>query len=382
MVDILGAVGGRTSLQKVYSHRWALLVGVNHYTDAAISNLRVCASDVQAIYDLLIANGYESDRMRLLIAPGDPDYPPTRAEILSALTSVAQVADESDMLLFYFSGHGVAHDGKAYILPADIRYTAIADTAINLNRVKQIIQESAARAKVIILDACHSGAQIGKAPPEMTEVFIRHVFEEAEGMAILASCKQKQVSWEWPEKGQSVFTHYLLAGLRGTADFDEKGFVTVGDIRRYVTNQVKIWAVQRSRVQTPTLQYTVVGDIVLMIHSSTTDLKPLENTLIITDKSNVDVTGFKEVGETSVEQSIEKPQITKLDVLRAVYKAYKLEPGEKINSDQVRRNLGLGLEQMNDVILALKERGFIEAVFVGDRALISITADGVAVLKE
>ncbi len=299
--------GSSPLLKKSYGSRWALLVGVNRYADAAISDLKVCASDVQAVYDLLTTNGYESDRVRLLLSPGEPNFPATRIEILAALTSVAQAAGESDLLLFYFSGHGIDHDGQAYLLPADARYVAIADTAVNLNRVKQIIQESAARAKVIILDACHSGAQIGKAPPGMTEEFVRHVFEEAEGIAILASCKQKQVSWEWPERGQSVFTHYLLEGSRGTADFDEKGFVTVGDINRYVTDRVKTWAVQHSRVQTPTLHCTVAGDIVLVTHSSAANLGPLESTLIITEKPNRDSTESKDIGKASLEEPVEKP---------------------------------------------------------------------------
>jgi hypothetical protein len=268
-----------------YHHRWALLIGINHYPDTAIRNLKVCVNDVQAIYNLLTASGYESDRMQLLLAPSSSDHPATRSEILAALTSLAEAADESDLLLFYFSGHGMAYDGQAYILPTDVRYSAIADTAINLNRVKQIIQESAARAKIIILDACHSGAQIGKAPAGMTEEFMRHVFGEAEGIAILASCKQKQVSWEWSEKGRSVFTHYFLEGLQGEADFDQKGFVTVNDISRYVTDKVKTWSVQQSQVQTPTLQYTVAGDIILVTHSVVTNLVSSKNRLNSESKS-------------------------------------------------------------------------------------------------
>jgi uncharacterized caspase-like protein len=83
-------------------------------------------------------------------------------------------------------------------------------------------------------------------------------------MAVLASCKQGQQSWEWPEEGRSVFTHFLLEALSGKADFDGKGFVTVSDASRYVTDCVKAWAVDHGVPQTPTLQYTVAGDIVLI----------------------------------------------------------------------------------------------------------------------
>jgi hypothetical protein len=55
--------------------------------------------------------------------------------------------------------------------------------------VREIVAASPARARVIVLDACHSGAAIGKAGPAMTPEFIQRVFTEAEGMAVLASCK-------------------------------------------------------------------------------------------------------------------------------------------------------------------------------------------------
>lgn len=345
-------------LTKIYDHRWALLVGVNDYLDAAISNLKVCAGDVRAVYELLITSDYEPDHIRLLLAPGEITYQPTRAEILSALTSIAQTADENDFLLFYFSGHGIAQDGEAFLLPSDARYAALTDTGVSLARVKEIIQDSPARAKVIILDACHSGAQIGKAPTGMTEEFMRHVFSEAEGLAILSSCTHKQVSWEWPEKDQSVFTHYLLRGLGGEADFQDNGFVTVSDINQYVTDKVKAWALQHNRVQVPTLNYTVAGDIVLVVKSS-----------------QVNIQVKMSFGSASNTPSV-------IDVLRTIYEVYKSQPEEKVNSELIRRKLGLSVEQINDFILTLKERGLITAAFVGDRSLLSITADGVAILRE
>ena len=86
-------------------------------------------------------------------------------------------------------------------------------------------------------------------------------------MAILASCKQGQLSYEWRLQERSVFTHYLLDALKGEADRDEKGFVTVQDASRHVTDGVKLWASQRNVSQTPTLQYSVAGDIILTRHA-------------------------------------------------------------------------------------------------------------------
>jgi uncharacterized caspase-like protein len=238
------------------------MVGVNAYQDRDISNLTCCVADVEAVHRLLTDAAHGGYRARLLLDT-TPNTLPTRNNVLAELANVAQAADEKDLLLFYFSGHGTIEAGKAYLVLSDARLTNLADSAVPLHRVKSIMTDSAARAKVIILDACHSGARIGKAEVRMSPDFMKRVFAEAEGLAILASCQQRQVSYEWEQAGQSVFTHYLLEGLAGAADFDNKGFVTIQDINRHVADRVKVWAVERGRSQTPTLGGGWSGDIVV-----------------------------------------------------------------------------------------------------------------------
>ncbi len=245
---------------------WAVLVGINHYDDPFIASLKVCVDDVTAIQQAL-AGRYQAAR---LLTDATPDRLPTRANILGELSVVAQAASEDDLLLFYFSGHGTAEGGESYLLAQDTRLSALDTTAVAMRDVRRYIEKSPAHAKVIVLDACHSGASIGKAEPTMTPEFIQRVFEEAEGIAVLASCKQGQQSWEWPEEGRSVFTYFLLDALTGKADLDGKGFVTVSDASRYVTDGVKAWAVERGVPQTPTLQYAVAGDIILLTLSGGT----------------------------------------------------------------------------------------------------------------
>lgn len=254
--------GQASNEHKVYGQgkAWAVLVGINHYDDPFIASLKVCVDDVTAIQKAL-AGRYQAAR---LLTDATPAHLPTRANILGELSTIAQTADEDDLLLFYFSGHGKAEGGESYLLARDTRVAAFKQTAVAMKDIREIIEGSPAHAKVIVLDACHSGASIGKAEPTMTPEFIRRVFEEAEGMAVLASCKQGQQSWELPEEGRSVFTYFLLDALTGKADLDSKGFVTVSDASRYVTDGVKTWAVDKGVPQTPTLQYAVAGDIILI----------------------------------------------------------------------------------------------------------------------
>lgn len=243
--------------------RWAVLVGVNRYDDTFnYGELQVCGKDVAAIRDQLIAGGFDSARIRLLT--DQTEEQPTRNKIIAALQSVANNTDPDDLLLFYYSGHGDEAEGESYLVARDGERVALRDTAVSLLRIKEIVEAAPARAKVIVLDACHSGASVGgKGAKPMSAEFIRRVFEQAEGLAILASCKQGQLSYEWRAQERSVFTHFLLEALAGQADWDAKGFVTVQDANRYVVDAVKLWAAQQNISQTPTLQSGVAGDIIL-----------------------------------------------------------------------------------------------------------------------
>ncbi len=84
----------------------------------------------------------------------------------------------------------------------------------------------------------------------------------------------------------------------------------------------------------------------------------------------------------SSETNWERAQATQEDVLRFLLQAHRFDPGEKVNSQEIQKRLDLTREQMHDMILSLKEKGFIKATFLGEKALLEITADGVAVLND
>ncbi len=257
----LGAVLG-TAERYAEGNRWAVLVGVDEYDDLAYPRLVVCVNDVEAIHERLLARGFEPGRVRLLNDETNPL--PVRAEIYAALAEAARAAQRDDLLLFYYSGHGDTDSGASYLVGRDGRAAALKHTAVALADVAEIMRTSEARAKVIILDACHAGANFeGKGPRRMPPGFIERVFGQAKGQVVLGSCEQGQLSYEWAAQRRSVFTHFLLEALEGAADRDEKGFVTVQDVNRHVSDGVRQWAFEHHRSQTPTLQGAMAGDIVL-----------------------------------------------------------------------------------------------------------------------
>jgi hypothetical protein len=243
--------------------RRAVLVGVNAYD--YYGDLSVCVNDVVAISQQLFAGGFNSEHLRVL-ADGARECPPTCENILTALKAAAKASKPDDLLLFYYSGHGDEEAGESYLIGQNGRPGRLKETAVSITAVKEIMRQASARAKVIMLDACYIGAAIGrKGPSRMAPAFIRRVFEQAEGLAILSSCKQDEKSYVWEKQKRSIFTYYLLEALQGQADNDDKGFVTVADVHRYVTNGVKAWVARHpdEPPQTPTLQAEMVGEIIV-----------------------------------------------------------------------------------------------------------------------
>jgi hypothetical protein len=239
--------------------RWAVLVGINRYMD--FGPLRVCASDVEAITDTLQQSGYENIRS---LTDG-AERKPTRNEILMAMETTAELTGANDLLLFYFSGHGDVENNKGYLIAQDTYHRNLEETGVALSKVKEMMKKAAANKKVIIIDACHAGADLdSKGDKRMTEDFIREVYEKARGWAALASCEQGQLSYQWGEKQRSVFTHFLLEALAGEADFHDKKIVSVHDTHLYVLDRVKAWAANNNKRQTPTLEAEVAGDIILV----------------------------------------------------------------------------------------------------------------------
>jgi hypothetical protein len=104
--------------------------------------------------------------------------------------------------------------------------------------------------KVIVLaDTCHSeaiAAGIGDCrslgdDASLMNRFLQGISRAQGGVALLTSAEANEVSLEdakWGG-GHGVFTYYLLEGMRGAADLDGDGIVTIGELFEYVRDNVK-----------------------------------------------------------------------------------------------------------------------------------------------
>jgi len=261
-------VRARERIEAERPHKRAVIVGVNDYDNEEILDLNYSVADARAMYHLLVDpdhGGFDKAHTRLLVDDGDTA--PTRTNVLLALEQMSS-ASEEDTILFYFSGHGIDHEGVPVLLPRDANPGVLADTGVALERIRRLKRETGCRALIIILDACHSGVVRGKAAVGgMSEAFHTGLFRQGQGIAILSATGIDQSSHEDPEAGLGVFTRHLKVALSGSADElpsgNGDGIVTVPEAYRYVSEKLDAWSLISGRLQYPELYYKVRGDIML-----------------------------------------------------------------------------------------------------------------------
>ena len=247
--------------------RWALLVGINRYVDPAFASLKFCVNDVRALEQLLNQLDYTVICLHDELDRNDPRFP-TRDNIEAELKRLCDAGGKNDLLLVHFACHGTLINDKPVLITQDTRYTTLDTKALPLATVEAQMRQSQASRLVLMLDACHTGVEVGReiGDPE----FIRNVYELAEGFALIAASTAQQVAQEWQAMEHGVFTYYLLDGLGGKADLGNKGFVTVNDLQTYVLSSLRRWNVQHSGLaQEPTARTEGLGDMMLADYRKT-----------------------------------------------------------------------------------------------------------------
>ena len=249
--------------------RRALLVATGTYGDPGLAGLEAPQSDVEALAEVLGDGSIGQFEVQELV-----DRPTD--EIKRAIEGFFAIARPDELLLLYFSGHGVLSQSRRFFFATSttvlqyLRTTAIEDSFVN-----GAMHESRAKSIVLILDCCHSGAfGRGMTPKSALTVDVQHRFQ-GRGRVTLSASTELQYAFEEADPATginelgrpppgSVFTSCLVNGLRtGEADTNEDGEISVDELYDYACQRVR----QRSPHQTPGMAGDVRGDI-LIAHST------------------------------------------------------------------------------------------------------------------
>ena len=244
------------------TQKHALIIGNSDYQDGALARLAMPIADVGGLAAVLRDPHIGAfDDVKPLVNI-------SAAQMRLEIESFFADKTPDDLLLLYFTGHGVRDDqGQLYFAVNDTLHNRLRATAVPAAFVTGEMDRSRSRRQVLILDCCHSGsfAQGSKA---MTgeSVGTKAAFEgTGYGRVVLTATDATQYAWEGDqivgEAQNSVFTLYLLQGLRtGEADTDGDGTITLDELYDYVYEKV----VAATPRQTPgKWSYRQQGEIVV-----------------------------------------------------------------------------------------------------------------------
>jgi hypothetical protein len=250
---------------------WAVVIGIDKYPN--IRQLKYAVNDAGLFYDHLVnRNQIPAGNVVLLL-----NQEATLTKIRSVLgTDLKNKAGKDDMVVIYFAGHGATErdaqspdgDGlEKYLLPFDADLKDLYATALPMEELSRIFNRIWAERLVFIADACYSGASGGRTieaggmRASISEAFIDRI-AGGKGRVIMTASGANEVSAEKDELQHGVFTYFLIEGLKGKADIDRDGLVTVDEAYNYVSKHVPAATAQE---QHPVKKGTVEGRLVLGI---------------------------------------------------------------------------------------------------------------------
>ncbi|HEX5750728.1 MAG TPA: hypothetical protein VFZ09_31165 [Archangium sp.] len=165
--------------------------------------------------------GVRADRSYLVVDQPAAMVRQRLAEVTGRIAELRAAGDDA-VLIVYVSAHakaGVLHLGGTHLPLAELRDSA---------------RQAGARLSVLLVDACESGTLArrkgGSAGPEFA-VSLEQI--PLHGQVVISSSGPGESSEEWDSLKGSLFTHHLLTGLRGDADAEGDGRVSLAEAYGY-----------------------------------------------------------------------------------------------------------------------------------------------------
>lgn len=229
--------------------RHAVVIGNDRGTPAEVP-LRFAEADARKVFAVLRELGdFQPENMVLLEGR-------TAAEVQRVLISInARIradagAGREAMLFVYYSGH------------ADAEALHLGSTSLDLPLVERLVQGSPAAFRVLVLDACRSGSLTrvkgGRAVPPFAVTLSAPI--GSEGVAFLTSSAAGEDAQESDALSGSFFTHYLVSGLRGAADENADGAVSLQEVYAYAyQHTLRASSVTLHGTQHPTFRIDLKG---------------------------------------------------------------------------------------------------------------------------
>lgn len=145
----------------------------------------------------------------------------TLSTVKAALRNMSSLATKNDIVVMFFSGHGVKGGFVCY------------DGYLYYNDIYSILSTCKSKYKMIFADACFSGAM-----RQNSNTHKSGNTASGNNLMLFLSCRSNEKSIETPQMTNGFFTYALQHGLRGGADVNRDRTITAKELFDYVSKKV------------------------------------------------------------------------------------------------------------------------------------------------
>jgi Caspase domain len=213
--------------------KWALVVGIGHFTDKQIPQLNYTGSDATAFADALkdpSIGGFPSDNVHVLT-----DDQATTKNIKEELNWIARHAQPNDLVVIYVATHGTPRTtdtagGANYLITYDTEVynsgtldeDALYATAYPMVELADAVStRMKALRTAVFLDTCYSGGAAGASGSQSSALantapsgaMLSHM-SDGTGRIVMAASEVNEESLESSQLKHGYFTYYLLQALK------------------------------------------------------------------------------------------------------------------------------------------------------------------------
>src|SRR5262249_30456209 len=255
------AVPVRAAEEVKASQPYVVLVGISNYADKQIKTRPHAEADVKAHHARCTDKTYrgaDGKHVRLLLGSADAkrkSEPAPRANILKAATWVGREAGANDLVIFAFVGEGgplgETGDRRCYFA-SDSTVKGRDKDAVAAEEIGEAFKPLKSRRFCVLLDVDFKGFTAPGGPPAIAEPTLGKApykeflgDDESEdhapkpGRVLFLATNGLSTSLDLKDNG--LFTHAVVAGLKGEADkegYEPDGVVTVDELTTYLDKQI------------------------------------------------------------------------------------------------------------------------------------------------
>lgn len=217
-----------------------MLVGVDKYKDNRYRSMQSITNDVDN-FEEIIKKYFLYNELTVF-----KEGKTLKRGLEIALENFFVNCDKDDTLVLYWSGHGDSIFNEGVLVCSDSQAEDILDDKISMKKLSNFINETCAKAVIVIVDCCYSGKLI-KSRRDSAEIEIK-----GQGKIIISSSSD-EVSYS--DNSNGIFTKYFLEEIKDMVELDGYSKIDITELYSKTIDAMEYGDAK----QLPNLKATIQG---------------------------------------------------------------------------------------------------------------------------